>query len=134
MKKWYDFILPLWEKIKPLASNKKLLVLIGGCTLGFILLISLLVISFRMNHNRKEMQKASQELNRLFAPLAIKPEELFIPKEPDFIPEVILDREPRAVWTDEDAEQFWKDPLDGNADVWKERIFTAVDDLLENIP
>jgi hypothetical protein len=128
------FIIPLQEKIQLLASNKKILIIIGGCLAGFLLLMLLLVISLRMNHNRNEMQQDSQELHQVFISQEIKAEELFLPSEPDFIPEAILDREPNSSWTDEDAELFWSDPLDGNADVWKNRIFKAVDDIMENIP
>jgi hypothetical protein len=134
MKEWYQFILPLWEKIQSLISNKKILILIIGCAAGIVLLISLLVISVRMNHNRNETQRILQEENQIFEPKAIKQADLFLPEEPDFIPEIILDREPRSVWTDEDAALFWNDPLNENSDAWKNRIFKAVDDMMETIP
>ncbi len=122
------------EKIQSLLSNKKLLLIIGASLGALALLMLLLVMSIRINHNRNEMQSASQKSNRMIVPHAVKPEEMFLPREPQIIPEVILDREPKSSWTDEDAEQFWNDPLDGNSDVWKNRIFEAVDDMLENVP
>jgi hypothetical protein len=134
MKNWNRYIIPLQEKIQSLLSNKKNLLIIGGCMILLLLLLSLLVISIRMNHNQGEMQQASQESSQLFAPQAIKTEELFLPREPEFIPEVILDREPRDMWTEEDAEEFWNDPLKENTDLWKNRIIESVDDILENIP
>jgi hypothetical protein len=134
MKEWFRFIDPLREKIESLVSDKKILMLICGCAVGFILLLLLLVISLGMNHNQDEQSQVSADLNQLLAPQAIKPEELFLPAEPDFLPEVMLDREPRNSWTETDAEQFWIDPLNENADAWKNRIFKAVDDILENIP
>jgi hypothetical protein len=134
MKDWNQFIDPLQEKIQALASNKKMLIIIAGGAAVFIILLLLLAISFGMNHNQNEMETDSQDINQIFAPQAISPGELFLPDEPDFIPEVMLDREPRTSWTDEDAEQFWKDPLDGNTEAWKNRIHEAVDNLMENIP
>jgi hypothetical protein len=69
-----------------------------------------------------------------FAPLAIAAEDVFLPEEPDFTPDVILEREPRSVWTGEDVRPFWKAPLDYGSGVWKEGIGTAVDKLLERVP
>jgi hypothetical protein len=135
MKEWFNFINPLREKIEYVISNKKMRLLICGCAAGLVLLFLLLVISLGMNHNQDERSRDSEILNsQLLAPHAIKPEDLFLPAEPDFIPEVILDREPRNLWTEEDAKQFWSDPLNGKTDVWKNRIFDAVDDIMENIP
>jgi hypothetical protein len=134
MKNLNRFIIPLWEKIQSLTSNKKILMLIAGCSAGFLLLVLLLVISIRMNHNRDEIQSTSPGENQLFAAPLIEPEELFLPTEPDLIPNVILDREPKASWTEEDAEQFWNDPLNEDSDVWRNRIFNAVDDMMENVP
>jgi hypothetical protein len=134
MKNWNHFIIPLWNKITSLASNKKLLLIICGCIAGLLLLVSLLAIFLHMNHNQEERLRASQALHQILAPKTIKEEELFLPEEPDFLPKVILDREPRDTWTDEDAEQFWADPLQENDDEWKNRIFKAVDDIMETIP
>jgi hypothetical protein len=131
---WNRYIVLLREHIQSMFSNKKKLMVICGSAIVFLLLLLLLVISIRMNHNQDEMQKTFQGENRLLAPEAIKQEELFLPSEPDFLPDVILDREPRSFWTDEDADQFWNDPLDGNTEVWKNRIIESVDELLENIP
>jgi hypothetical protein len=134
MKNLSSFLVPLREKIQSIVSNRKILLLICGSAAGFLLLMLLLVISLQMNHTQDEREGASQEPNRLLAPEAIKAEEMFLPSEPDFIPEVMLDREPRSSWTNEDAEQYWVDPLDGNSDAWKNRVFKAVDEMMENIP
>ena len=134
MKKWYSFLAPLGEKIKSLAQNKKLLIIIGGGAAGIILMILLLAVSIRAGQNRQEARRASQELNRAFAPLAIKPEDLFLPREPDFIPEIIMNRQPRDSWTEDDAAPFWSDPLDGNSAAWKSRIHSEIDNLMETVP
>lgn len=133
MKEWFRFIDPLREKIESLISDRRNLLLICGCAVGCILLLLILVILLGTNHNQEERSQDSQK-SPLFTFQTIKPEEFFLPSEPDFLPEVILDRKPKTLWTDEDAKQFWHDPLNGNAEVWKNRIIRAVDELLENIP
>ncbi|MDR3139121.1 MAG: hypothetical protein LBT95_05545 [Treponema sp.] len=62
----------------------------------------------------------------------IRPEELFLPEEPDFLPEFIPDREP-GPWTAEDARSFWTDPSK-DAELWRRRTETVIDELLEQIP
>jgi hypothetical protein len=60
--------------------------------------------------------------------------DLFLPREPNFLPPVILAREPRELWTAEDAEEFWTDPMtfpDGN---WEKRVGDYVDALMESVP
>jgi len=59
-------------------------------------------------------------------------EELFIPAEPDFVPEFIFEREKRRFWSLEDIRPYWKAP-DSN-DRWTEEIKSAVDKLMEGIP
>ena len=65
---------------------------------------------------------------------AIAPEEIFLPEEPDFVPGVILEREPRKVWTSEDAALYWQDPLKSGEGPWRDRLDTMVTEFLENVP
>jgi hypothetical protein len=65
---------------------------------------------------------------------AIPLEEIFLPDEPDFIPGVLLGRERRASWTDQDAAIFWQDPLKEGEERWREKIETAIDEFLERVP
>jgi hypothetical protein len=65
---------------------------------------------------------------------AIPPEEIFLPDEPDFIPGVLLGREKRASWTDQDAAVFWQDPLKEGEERWREKIETAIDEFMERVP
>jgi len=64
--------------------------------------------------------------------LTIAAEELFIPAEPDFVPEFIFEREKRRFWSLEDIRQYWRTPDSG--DRWREEIKSAVDKLMEGIP
>jgi hypothetical protein len=69
-------------------------------------------------------------------PLAqeIPPEEFFLPREPDFSPGLLFEREKRAAWTGEDAGPYWTDPLDYGPDFWVRGVRGAVDELLERVP
>jgi len=64
----------------------------------------------------------------------IPAEELFYPAEPDFLPPLILERNPHQPWTIEDLELYWQDPKAGNEDKWKEAAKAIVDRLLEGVP
>jgi hypothetical protein len=104
---------------------------------GFLLLVLLVLIGvvLTMNYSNAAVERAAaRELSDTFTPLAIPPEDLFLPGEPDFFPEVLLEKEPQRVWTGEDARQFWRDPLQNNPERWRERMETAIDRLMERIP
>ena len=64
----------------------------------------------------------------------IPPEELFYPGEPDFLPPLLLERDPHPQWTNEDLEVFWQDPKAGNEEKWREAVKAAVDKLMEGVP
>ncbi|MDR3343609.1 MAG: hypothetical protein LBT14_12685 [Treponema sp.] len=114
-----------WQKlIKPIILG------LGGC---IILVLCLRVIVPMINHGPNTSSPA-QKLADAFKPLAIPPEELFLPEEPDFLPGVLLGREPRDAWTPEDARPFWTDPLAAEPELWRDRIETVIDELMEGIP
>ncbi|MCL2070158.1 MAG: hypothetical protein FWH19_04140 [Treponema sp.] len=58
-------------------------------------------------------------------------EQLFIPAEPDFIPEFLLEREPRRFWTIEDIRPYWRVP--GYPELWRNEISSVVDTLMEGV-
>ncbi|MCL2179637.1 MAG: hypothetical protein FWB83_00770 [Treponema sp.] len=64
----------------------------------------------------------------------ISPDEIFIPDEPDYLPGVLLERNRRSVWTEEDASVFWQDPLVNGEEPWREKIEAVIDEFLERIP
>jgi hypothetical protein len=69
-----------------------------------------------------------------FTPAPISPDELFLPEEPDFLPPVILERERREAWAQEDAEPFWYRPLEDGEELWREQAEKVIDALLERVP
>jgi hypothetical protein len=109
------------------------LLYLGGSVL--ILVLAYAGVLLVQNHIRSSQTKAAAgELANSFKPLAIPPEELFLPREPDFLPDILLERPPREFWTAEDALPYWTDPLKDNPQVWRNRVERAVDNLMEDIP
>jgi hypothetical protein len=74
------------------------------------------------------------ELTESFKPLPIAPEDLFLPDEPDALPEFIPARPQRETWTAADAAEYWTDPLAGKEALWRERFGRAAAELLEAVP
>ncbi|MDR2516977.1 MAG: hypothetical protein LBC88_06310 [Spirochaetaceae bacterium] len=64
----------------------------------------------------------------------IPAEEIFLPPEPDFLPQRLLERERRTAWTQEDAEPFWTDPLTEGREPYEALVRRAVDGIMERIP
>lgn len=100
----------------------------AGCGVIVILLVVLVIVRYL------PPKTAGAGSGEAFAPRALSPEDLFMLPEPDFVPEVLLEREPKDGWSEEDARQFWTDPLQGNEELWKRRIESDVDAMLERIP
>jgi hypothetical protein len=110
-------------------EEKRRLILI--CTAVFVVILTISVI-ISMGGSSRERRIAENERTRIILP--IPAEELFIPDEPDFLPGVLLERERRTHWTEQDAEVFWQDPLRSGEEQWRNKIETAVDELLERVP
>jgi hypothetical protein len=66
--------------------------------------------------------------------MVIPQEELFLPDEPEFLPELLLERERREIWTADDGRPYWNDPRENSDSLWRERVRTEIDALLENVP
>ncbi|MDR2631789.1 MAG: hypothetical protein LBC60_12790 [Spirochaetaceae bacterium] len=107
------------------------LVCLGALGIILCLLVALTVVNYQRRHPKAA---PPQPLSDVFKPLAIPPEELFMPDEPDFLPEILWEREPRKSWTAEDALPFWTDPLKDNRRVWQGRAEGMIDELLERLP
>jgi hypothetical protein len=130
------FIKSLWEKISEIPRNippgQRRIILVC-CGAALVVILFLLVLLLVVDHRRSAPPDTGQELRNALGPRSISPEELFLPEEPEFLPDVLLNRDP-APWTAADARPFWTDPLEGGEELWLERIETVIDDLLEHIP
>ena len=111
------------------SEEKRRLVLL--CTAGFSVLLTLSVVISMRGSGR---EKLPVEPERVRFNVAIPAEELFIPDEPDFLPGVLLERERRSSWTEQDAEEYWQNPLTTGEEQWRKKIETAIDELLERVP
>ena len=115
-------------------SNTKIFI-IAAAALGVIIILLIILVAVTVtNPDRRDgdglIFDATDTLLHEISPA----ESFFLPYEPDFVPDVMLEREPRDGWTEEDARSFWTDPLEGNESVWRRRIESGIDSLLEHIP
>ena len=109
----------------PEKQRRLLLLGIGGTALLFItLLISIPVTLSGRTSQTVPVRTASG----IFIPA----NELFFPSEPVFLPEFILEREPRNFWILEDIRPYWRN-LD-NTELWRDQIKSVVDRLMESVP
>jgi len=111
------------------AVQKRQIILVS--TAVFAVFLVLAVVLPLKSSKKDKIISAPAAVSRQ---IPIPPEELFLPNEPDFVPEVLLEREQRSVWTEQDASVFWQDPLASGEDQWRQKIETAVDKLMENVP
>ena len=95
----------------------------GALVLFFILIIAILTV------NPEKPKKISSP--DMAAGPAIPPGDLFIPAEPDFLPEFLLERDPRRSWSLEDIRPYWRNP--DNSEFWRGEIQSAVDKLMEGV-
>ena len=120
----------LQDRIQKLTDEeKRRLVLV--CTAVFVVILTLSVV---LPLKVSEKEKLPAEVDRVGRQIAIPPEELFLPDEPDFIPGVLLEREQRSGWTEQDASDYWQDPLRYGEEQWREKIEIAIDEFLERVP
>ena len=114
----------------PQEKRRSMLVASGGLfALLLILLVTLLIAS--VSGPKKD---AVADIN---SGPRIPLEELFLPEEPDFLPEYLLEKEPKSSWTVEEIRPYWNDPqvsAPANPKIWQEEVKSAVDKLMEAVP
>jgi hypothetical protein len=104
----------------------------AACVCGAVFIILMLLVALALVKRVPAKKDAPPE--RPIPPLSLSPEDFFMPPEPDFVPPILLEREPGDGWSEEDARPFWTDPMEENAGTWRRRIKEGVDELLENVP
>ena len=128
MEKFVQFVKDKFQKLT--EGQKRSLALI--CTVIFAGILTLSVIASLKTTDNREKKEDKPPETVIIAP--IPPEELFLPDEPDYIPGVLLKRDRRASWTEENAMEFWQDPLKNGEEQWREKIESSIDDYLERVP
>ena len=112
-------------------SHLKISLIIAAAVLLVILLLLVLDVS---SHRSVTEEKRPSTETEPAAEYAFPAEDFLLPYEPDFVPDVLLEREPRDSWTEEDARPFWTNPMEGNEELWRKRIESGIDSLLEQVP
>ena len=143
---FFDMAADLPARIQVLADRllnmpprqKRRLALIAAAGLAVLLLI-IVGISHAARGSSGRRRASSEgsgqtggqsEAQRVIIP----PDELFLPFEPDFVPGVMLEREPRSEWTAEDASPLWQDPLRNGEQEWRDMIEKTIDEIMESVP
>jgi hypothetical protein len=119
-----------------IKSHFKVVIIIAGAFLVIIALLLVLAIVSHPGIRSKPADGAGYSMDTGSTPLRepLPAEDFFLPYEPDFVPDVLLERDPKDGWTEEDARPFWTDPLEGNEEFWRKRIESGIDSLLEHVP
>ena len=113
----------------PEEKRRPVLMGLGGLVGLFLVL---LIAALALNSGKKQTRNRESSPSAMAARFTIPQEELYIPGEPDFIPEFLFEREPRRYWSLEDIRPFWR-ALEYD-ERWKEEISSAVDQLMEGVP
>ena len=101
------------------------LVLLLGCCIFF---------ASRGVVSRLGASSISQTLGNNTGTPVLPSDELFLPEEPDFVPDFIPEREQRTIWTRAEAEPYWIDPLSEVSEKYINMIDAAIDNLMEQVP
>ncbi|MCL2720427.1 MAG: hypothetical protein FWD47_03700 [Treponema sp.] len=127
MEKFIHFIQDFFHKLT--AVQKRQLAVI--CTVVFAALLTFSVILSIGNNQKKEINEQPGRMT-IFVPIPAG--ELFLPDEPDYLPGVLLERERRTSWNEQDALEHWQDPLRFGEEQWREKVEAAIDTFLERVP
>ena len=123
-----DFLLSLETRYLHRFPEKQRRPMLFGIW-GAAMLVLVLLISIPVTLSGRTRQAAPV---RVISGLIIPANELFIPSEPDFLPEFLFEREPRSYWLLEDLRPYWRVPED--TELWRDQIKSVVDRLMESVP
>jgi hypothetical protein len=115
-----------------LNANPKLRLVAAAAILGTVLVIFGIMLTLTRNNRTRRMQD-SETVAELFR-MELPPEELFLDDEPDFLPELLPEREPRDTWNADDVRPYWTDPADEGAGVYEDMMGAVVDGIMERVP
>ena len=96
---------------------------------GMFVLFLILLISIPITFSGRDKESPASDNTVGFT---IPADELFFPSEPDFLPEFLLERQPKGLWSFEDIRPYWRVPE--NSELWRDQVRSAVERLMENIP
>lgn len=118
-----------------LKRRKTIMAVFGA--LAAILCLLLLVSRFQQSNERKtgttHLGVVQNAARTVINKPSIPAEEIFLADEPDFLPKVLLEKDPRK-WSAEDARVFWTNPLENERINWRETITNVVNEIMEKVP
>jgi len=120
------------EKIAPEKRRLVVMSAVGVC--AALLLVLIIIHSSRIKAEERASAANASQQQRAGTTALIPHEDIFLPHEPDFVPDVILNREQRTAWTAEDAAPWWQDPLKDGEEPWRSRIEKIAEEILESVP
>jgi hypothetical protein len=115
-----------------LDADPKLKLISAAAILGAVLVILGIMLFLTRNGRARRIQD-SETIAEIFR-VELPPEELFLDDEPDFLPEVLLERERRDEWNADDARPYWTDPGDEGIEVYEDMMGSVVDGIMERVP
>jgi hypothetical protein len=107
--------------------------LVRVCVILFSALAVIVPVLTIIAVNASQTAKSKAEIPPPRTTKPFEPNDIFLPEEPDFLPQALLPREPSPRWTITDAEPYWTPPSTIDANLWLERIEKTIDTLLENV-
>ena len=113
-------------------QSKRKVAVIGISVMGTLLILCIFIIA-RGFISRSVQGTGFQTFGNMSRTRIIPPEELFLPEEPDFIPDFIPDRPKKNVWTSADAEPYWVDPLLEGSEKYINMIDTTLNNKMEQV-
>lgn len=106
-------------------------VLILGAGVVALLFMTLIAVSL-INTKSTKRQRFPIQAEKI-TPSFIPPEDIFLPDEPDFLPDVLLEKQPKK-WDTQDVRPFWTNPLENNTSQWEDDIENTVNEIMEKMP
>jgi hypothetical protein len=119
--------------LREVLQNNPKIRFIGAGVLIVVLLFCVFMVVWSVHSRRRADRAAAEALARTFGDSSVSPDELFWPSEPDPLPPVQLERLPRSSSGADDM-PYWTDPRELYAEQWRERIGSAVDEVMEKVP
>jgi hypothetical protein len=130
LEKFNQFLQGIQDRFREMTDGQKKQFVLA-CTVVFS---AILTISVLLSVRGSGGEKKPDIPERLSIISVIPADEIFLPEEPDYIPGVLLERNQRASWGEQDAAEHWQDPLKFGEEQWREKIEAAIDEFLENVP
>ena len=124
----------IWQKIMYIFPDKKHRLILGALAGVIVVIIFVMVIISGKSGKSERAETRGYVAAERFSKPVIAQDDFFLPDEPDFVPGVLLERERRTSWSEDDASEYWQDPLKYGEEQWREKIEAVIDDFMERVP